>query len=453
MKHHQLAIHLGTLACLAALALFVVRFFNNTSFGEPLQIGTSGAEEESLYAIWKFLNSEPVYLDFHSMPYAASYFNWLFYAFYGGLVGVVLHFFSLPDDWIPQIGRLVTLAGSCVGAFYAYRILRQVTVMAFPSFFLMLVSGFLFFGPLVGYWSITVRPDIWAVALETAALFYFLRYRQSNEIIAAVLFAVFCYLAWGFKQNHVGLLLGVCLFLLFNRQWRSFLIVASVSWLLYAATFLALNGDYIFLMFLSQSKMSMDWQRAAQLWLLAVSKAAFILVPLFLILPLVIRWRQHPAFSSGNGHVRLLATIFATTLSAMLIFSAKLGASENYFIGPTVFGAFLLFSLWDTLKEATWPSVAVSLGAAVTIAGIAAVFFGIRGNADSTASHASIIATKACLSDLPRPVFANNGFADLPWINPSRPSFVLASTYYYKDILALIVIPPNTTVDKWIFRA
>ena len=71
-------------AVILSLALFFLRFFLNTSFTQPLHITTSGYEEESLYALWKYLyRPQEVYSDFHNMPFAASYFNWLFYSAYG----------------------------------------------------------------------------------------------------------------------------------------------------------------------------------------------------------------------------------------------------------------------------------------------------------------------------------------------------------------------------------
>ena len=43
---------------------------------------TSGCEEESLFALWRAGHGQPVYLDTAHPPFAAAYFNWLFYATY-----------------------------------------------------------------------------------------------------------------------------------------------------------------------------------------------------------------------------------------------------------------------------------------------------------------------------------------------------------------------------------
>src|SRR5438045_9141407 len=46
-------------------------------------VTTSGCEEEALFSLWRFAHGEAVYSDPTLLPYAISYFNWLFYLVYG----------------------------------------------------------------------------------------------------------------------------------------------------------------------------------------------------------------------------------------------------------------------------------------------------------------------------------------------------------------------------------
>ena len=66
--------------------LMLIRVWHAFSFFEPLQLTTSGWEEEDLYAMWKYLKGMGIYTDRYSVPYAASVYNWLFYQSYGFII-------------------------------------------------------------------------------------------------------------------------------------------------------------------------------------------------------------------------------------------------------------------------------------------------------------------------------------------------------------------------------
>lgn len=311
-------------ACLVSLVLFILRFYSNNSLNEPLHILTSGFEEESLFSIWKFTNNKEVFVDFHKIPYAASYFNWFYYFFYGSIVKAVLLIFSLSDDWIPQIARLITTISCCIGSFYSYKILTGLASL--PRLVLFFVSTFIFFGPLVGFWAITVRPDMWTIAIETIGFYYFISYYKNKEYLASILLASFCYLAWSFKQNHVGLLIGVCLFQLMNHKWKSFFTIVIFSISLYALTFLILNSrDYFYLLFLSQSKMLILPVLAVNLLIKAVVKASLVFVPLFFVLIVFFLYRKKTILDEEKeNQILLLTTVFTTILIIFLAFSSIL---------------------------------------------------------------------------------------------------------------------------------
>jgi len=65
---------------------------------------TSGFEEESLLAVWRGVHGQAVYADPTRLPYAAAYFNWLFYVAYAGAVGPAVQHYG--DAIIPLAGRL-----------------------------------------------------------------------------------------------------------------------------------------------------------------------------------------------------------------------------------------------------------------------------------------------------------------------------------------------------------
>src|SRR5215213_1957343 len=81
---------------------------------------TTNCEEEALFAIWKFIQGQPAYSDPAALPFAVSYFNWLFYWFYGGIAKICFSLFHLQSEWLPVITRSVTLGMTfgCVAATY-----------------------------------------------------------------------------------------------------------------------------------------------------------------------------------------------------------------------------------------------------------------------------------------------------------------------------------------------
>ena len=62
------------------ILLMSLRAVSAISFSEPLMVITSGAEEDSALAIWKYIKNLPVFEDPHRLPFTASAYNWLYYA-------------------------------------------------------------------------------------------------------------------------------------------------------------------------------------------------------------------------------------------------------------------------------------------------------------------------------------------------------------------------------------
>ena len=85
------------------ILLMSLRAVSAISFSEPLMVITSGAEEDSALAIWKYIKNLPVFEDPHRLPFTASAYNWLYYAFYGELTAFFIAALSLSDSWIPTI--------------------------------------------------------------------------------------------------------------------------------------------------------------------------------------------------------------------------------------------------------------------------------------------------------------------------------------------------------------
>jgi hypothetical protein len=184
------------------LLLMAARGYYGISFHMPLQLMTSGAEYESLYVIWKYVNELTVYADHTRIPFAGSFYNWLYYYFYGEATGIILKLFSLNDVWLPTITRLISITGAIYGAW----ITRKLFCLFLPisSNFLnkigLALAILIFLGPLMGFFGIATQPDIWGFALDVTAIYLFLRFYEERPLFGVILFCLFAYLAWGLED-------------------------------------------------------------------------------------------------------------------------------------------------------------------------------------------------------------------------------------------------------------
>ena len=116
-----------------------------------------------------------------------------------------------------RVGRLLTAAGTLAGAWILFAALRRISRQAA---FAAAVATFVFFGPLVGWWAHTVRPDAWALAFEAAGAGAILIWRRGRPGLALIASLAFFYAAWSCKQTFFVCLASTVLFLAARAQWR-----------------------------------------------------------------------------------------------------------------------------------------------------------------------------------------------------------------------------------------
>ena len=141
--------YIALISSLSGAALMTVRFSNLISLNEPLQITASGAEYESLYVIWKYIQGLTIFVDHFRIPFAGTFYNWLYYAFYGELSGSILKILDLTDSWIPTITKIITVIGLIYGTWITYLCFSLATpVSANMARFNFSGALFVFLGPL-----------------------------------------------------------------------------------------------------------------------------------------------------------------------------------------------------------------------------------------------------------------------------------------------------------------
>jgi len=430
------------------VVLMAVRAFHSISILEPLQLLTSGAEYESLYAIWKYMHGVTVYADHTRIPFAGSFYNWVYYAFYGEIARLVTVALSLDDDWLPTITRLTTLGGIAYGAWISARLFMTLVARGNDDLqrLGLAFALLLFFGPLMGFFGMATQPDIWGFAFDVTAVYFFLRFYDTRPAAAILLFWLFAYLAWGFKQIFVYSTGAVGLFLLLRRDWRMVAMLTMVSVVGWSVTLAVGSDQYLknVLLFGGVSVV-LDWGQ----FLRNVGNVAVKLLPVLLGLAGVVaamatdrgvRLRIAEAAAVAgrwfpDGVLGFAAIGVLVTSVLVLPASAKLGAAENYYFMLSLLLALLLLVALAALSQSgPFPmlvALALSFGWLLHIAALAMVLAGVTGTLSPRNLHASLTSLRECLAakKLVPPFFVAHPYLSLPWMIPANRHFVIQTNY------------------------
>lgn len=399
----------------------------------PFIATVSGGEEESLFAIWKAASGMTVFANPLKPPFAISYFNWLFYLIYGALAKTLFVWAGWDWVWMPTVMRTLTLAfgaGSMgVVLFIAHEIrvwpdgwsrLERVAMAAL----LTLAS------PLMGYTIITVRPDSAAVFIELIGLLAVLRYLGKGNLKSLIVTTLVLYLAWSLKQTHIGVVTGFALLLLWRRRWKELAIVAFLSCGLYLATF-AIGGElYRFAVLKSQVNCPMNLRNALHVvgavlrsahWLAFGGIAALLLV-------------SSRGWEQRDIRTQTIVVTFFTCLFWSLVSTPKNGSGINYFMTTSVMaGLCLLVSLrqfgWPAW-QARWCAFGFLVSAVILTLHLTLMSTNIFKRYDILVENNNrFVELRGHVQQMPSPVFVEDIAANLPWILPAAPYFIVAYTY------------------------
>lgn len=422
-----------------------MRLMLNVSFLEPLQLVTSGYEEDSLYAIWKYIHGKDVYTITTDIPFTFSNFNWLYYDFYGVISGLVMGGVGLADPWLPTVTRMITLIGAIIGAWVSYRImaaLRDVKTEHEHTIDIVAIGLILlvFFGPLPGFWTITTRPDIWTTALDAVLILGFLRLYTHSAINAALWALVLGYITWSFKSVDVTAAASVGVFFLWRREWGAAFILAVGTLSLWMVTYLLGSEAYQFSMLGAHQGIVFTFEQGIRNLVNLAVKAFPILLPVLAIIIYTLTQKAFRERIKADWRIQFLIIASVCTYAISIFGSFKFGGAENYFFTPMLILSFLVYWVWrQLLSNGMFSksvirsfSFALVLGWALTGAASASVIAGINGVTSNRHMHSMVTQMQPCLQALPKPVFVKDLTLSLPWITPADESFIL-SFYYYSD--------------------
>lgn len=422
-------------AVLLSVLLMALRGYGAISLAEPLQAATRGCEYESSYVFWKYVAGLPVFVDPTRIPFAGTYYNWLYYAFYGEIIRFALQFLSLSDAWLPTLSKLITFAGVLAGAVITTVAFARLVARDDPwlKAFGAALAGYLFLGPLMGFWGISNAPDVWALVLDVAAVFLFLELYARRPRAAIFAFAALAYCAWGFKQTFVYGTGTVGLFLLWRRDWRGVALLAAAMSVLWVATLLTGGLTYQkSILAFGGTKVKLQAYDFFRNFGIFLSKSMPLLAGLFLLPTL---WRDRQRILHTDPILVFAAIGTALSFALTLPTSAKQGAGDNYYFIPAFYLSFLLLAALARLKRngamPAGPLAAVAVGWIVSILGVGSVLLGLNGVLSVRKSHDSLMAANRAIGALQQPSFIALPYLELPWMRPKTQHFVLHCSYFW----------------------
>jgi hypothetical protein len=422
-----------SMASIFSILMMAVRAGSAVSFVEPFQVQTSGFEAESYFAIWKYIHDLTVFPDPTQIPFAASYFNWLFYHAYGAGIGAALVIFNLSDAWIPVVSHTATMAVAMVGTILAYTCFRCCQSKGADQWLVAAAFAVLvFLGPLTGFWSMTLRPDVAALAFEVAAILVFMKLYPRIQIQGVLIFSIVAFAAWSLKQTYITAYMTVGLFLLFHRHWVPLGVLIASGAAMLVLTVVIGGSDYLDAILLSGATVEYGLDRMLRNVANVAVKTAPIVILMMAFALFVMAKRLSISCVISHPGIALGLCGTAANLLLYVPLSAQLGAAENYFFPLAFYGALTVVGLLalEDVQESLGRGLAMAAAGGWTLQCVA-LAYALSGGAvlSVAAQNEKYNQLQTCISQQSGRVFVAEQYGSLPWINRSEPHFVLA--YFY----------------------
>ena len=446
MNQLKRALYLNlVILCLVCLILISLRFINTISFLEPFHSQTGGAEDTGFLAIWLIKNSLWNYNHFENFSihldqpqiFSVFHYNWLLYYLNGTIVNLIQSILNVDDLWLPTIVRISCLFFSII----IFVILIKTFNLIKKDNINYLISFYLIFGPMTGFWVISGKPDMFYIIFEISALFFFAKNIKNLNFNKILITILLCYLSWSVKQTSFVTLLSVGLFLLLNKKYLyliSSIILFSI--LLFLTYFFGPDKLFNSIFWQDGAALSFSYKHFFNVFLDSVSKTVFIYA-LFLIYIAKIFLKKNffkqKILIKNDFHFFFLIG-FIISLSQIFL-SFHYGSAVNYYFIPTIYCALILAPLiHDFNNENKITKLFYLLSINLQIILIFFIFLQIKGSL-APIKYNNINEFSKCVKNLKSPILsAHKDYYRLPWItlyednNPILPSMMYEN--YYKNV-------------------
>lgn len=368
---------------------------------------TGGLEGAGAFGIFKACSGESIYHDFTNST-VGFIFNFLFYDFYGLLLGAIG-----SCDLTPLLGRGITLlflAVFAVGLIIWFR--RETSLFERLSLALLVIS------PMMGWWALSLRPDVGGMVFFAAGIVALLAYLERSTVLNLLIVALFVFLAWSFKQPYLFIVPLIGLFLLL-RNFRHALLFAAVMAAGLIATLLLQPDSYLTHTVTLPSGHPVLLSVAIRNALQFITKASGPLAGTAILIFLLPRSRLR---QPGN---QFLLAALAWSMVVLGAAASKVGAADNYYFPP--FALLLIFLLHNIghvrVRRRQAVLVVVSI---LTIVTNVVVLSGVRGRTSlDMSARTETLAVQKALEQAADPKLVWGELIALPWVSPQAETRIL----------------------------
>ncbi len=430
------------LAAVLAIVVTALRLSNIWEFGA--WVTTTGGEESCIYSVWKLVNGFPLYEDPRTAPFAITLYNFLFYWVYavGGFV------FGGSGQELMFAGRVASLLVAALGAVGQYLFLCSLWPRVATRrlrFAVWAAAISVWFGPLVGWWTLSFRPDLLALAAATWGCWSYSRYLSSGRVVFLLACGLLFFAGWGAKQSVIALAAGTFLHMLSRKDRLRGIFFMIAPFVLLAAISLLVGGnDY---------RLNIVWGPSINDY--AVHRTLRTAVVAFAVLPFA--WLVGPALtvsgwlgrkssvSESFAEPQRLQYLLLLALASMflsVVTSAKDGSSQNQWLESMLaMSSWALYALgsFGPFRSIVVGIVNVSVVPTILLLGLQAMFpQGLGGifswttlRIDEAAASSRAMAA-AIVQSAPLPLFTTDHVLSLPWHSTGgrHPASVLDPIYY-----------------------
>jgi hypothetical protein len=430
------------IAAILALVVTALRLANIWQFGGL--VTTTGGEESCIYSVWKLVNGFPLYEDPRVAPFSITLYNYLFYWVYavGGLVS------GGSGQELLLAGRLTSLSIAAVGAAGQYCLVCNL----WPSlatqrlkFAVCCAVILVWFGPLVGWWTLSFRPDLLALAMTTWGCWSYSRYLSSRRVVFLVACGLLFFAGWAAKQSVVALAAGTFLHVLGQRDRFRGIAFMILPFVLLAVASLLIGGQ--------EYRMNVIWGPSINDYavqrMLRTALLAFAAVPFAWLVGPALTLAARPDLSSGlqkgvaqPEKLSFLLLLCLASIALALVTSAKDGSSQNQWLESVLamssWGLYVL-GTFGPFRSFAVSTVNVSLAPTIMLLALQALFPGglggifswttLRVGAEEASSR---LMAADIVQNAPRPLFTTDHVLSLPWHSTDgrHPASVLDPVYY-----------------------
>jgi len=416
---------------LFTLILFVIRLYNTFSIQHSL---TGGIEDEGLLAIWLTKNTNffqnhylffPTIENFDNKIFNLFQYNWLWYIANSYLVALFENIFSLSDKYFANLVRVNNLIFSVISLVILYLICPKQKISPKINF---IFSFFIIFGPLIGFWNISAKPDMAFLMFEIFAIYLIIKNINKLNWKNILFITLVLYLSWSMKQTSIITSIAFFIYLILKKNTIIFFYFFFFLTLI-IVTFVIGGETYISNLLWLNAKTNFSLLHFLKLFFSSILKILPLVVLSLLIL---ISLKKEKKIQIKNNNILLFLIIGIICSTINIILSYHVGSAPNYYFISAIY--LLIFVIFNYEQIFLFNSNFNNIFNLSLIIQIVLIIFVISGILGRTKPHHfdQVQEFKICTSNIKTPIyFSKIDYYRLPWIAGHYEKNPLIQNWFY----------------------